>query len=132
MEIIGKDYAIQKFGERASGEVLSFRGMITTGYEFNRIVGPRNIYAKVVIFATHSENFYFNSEVVWKYDYSKIVLDGLLEVLVNKTPIPILNGRFILKEIGWDDIGSSESAFYSASLMATTGILKESGYSVSL
>ncbi len=128
MEIIGKDYAVQKFGEKVSGEVLSFRGMITVAYEFNRIVGPRNIYAKVIISASNSEDFYFKSEAVWKSeDYSKIVLDGLLDVLVNRSPTPILNGSFILQEICWDEIGSCKSAFYSASVMATIGILQETG-----
>jgi hypothetical protein len=130
MEVIGKNYAFQKFGEKVLGEVSAIRGMITVEYEFNKIVRPRNLYAKVVIFASNSEDFHFKSEAVWKSeDYSKIVLDGLLDVLVNKNPMPILKGSFILKEIGWDDIGSCESAFYSASVTATIGILRETGYS---
>lgn len=133
MEVLGKEYIFQKFREKDFGEILAFRGMTKVGYEINKILGPRNSYAKVVISASNSEDFHFSSKVVWQEeDFSEIVLDGILEVLVNKVPIPILNIDIVLQEIEWDRVGSSESAFYTAALMAMTAILKQTDYEVYL
>lgn len=137
MEIKGLNYARKTFGGKISNEILPLKGMVTVTYEYNQPLGARSNYAKVKIFASIADDFYFKSEVNWakfvSSNYSQklnyAILDGILETLINKVPRPILKGNFILQEVGWDEVNSCENSFHQASIVATIGVLRATGYS---
>jgi hypothetical protein len=106
-----------------------FRGFITIGYEYDKVTGPRHQYAKVVLSASPAEEFSFISEAVWPQENCEpIILQAILDVVFT-TPGPPSGIQFLLKEIGWHDLYSSEQCFYRAARSATIAIFKECGYS---
>src|SRR5258708_7775605 len=52
-------------------------------YEYNRVVGPRSVYARVKIAIEPHDSFLFVSRVKWPDgSYDDLVMDGILDALV--------------------------------------------------
>jgi len=114
------------FRRKLNREVVPLAGMVTVGYEYNRVVGPRSIYAKVSILVMPSEEFQFASSVRWPGigNHDELVLDGILDALFG-WEFGLLVARFELKDVGYDAVHSAPIAYYWAAKRAIQTLLME-------
>jgi hypothetical protein len=103
-------------------------GLVTVGYEYERVVGPRSVYGRVSIVVSPCETLEFESRVKWPdgANYDQMVLDGILDALVGWGYRPIV-ARFELAEIGWHPVNSAPIAYYRAAKRAVRSLLTEAG-----
>lgn len=112
------------FQRKVAGGVSPLRRMITVSYEYNRVVGPRSIYAKVSLSISPNEVFAFESKARWPQEnYDLWVLDGILDALFGSDHKPPLSARFVLEEVGWHSVQSSPMAYYRASKIIVRSVL---------
>ena len=117
-------YIEEWYQNKIHQEVHRFRGMITIGQEINHITGPRSQYAKVILSAEPADEFIFKTQVVWPQEnYETVIRRAIIDVLMGQ-PNPAWGIKFILREIGYDEVNSSEYSFYTTARAATIAILK--------
>lgn len=121
-------YFDEWYQNKIKQEVRCFQSRITIGQEINHITGPRSQYAKVVLSAEPADEFTFQSQAVWPQEsYESAILRAIIDVLMGQ-PNPAWGIKFTLREIGYDEVNSSEYSFYTASRAATIFILKGTKY----
>jgi hypothetical protein len=98
--------------------------MCTVSHEFNRALGPRSSYGKVVLSIYPSETFSFTSAVQWPDEnWDNWVIDGILDAIFCVQHRPLLGVAFRLLEIGYHPVNSAPIAYYWAAKNAVTGFL---------
>ena len=114
------------FRRKLEREVVRLTGMVTIGYEYNRVVGPRSIYARVSILVTPSDDFVFESSVQWPGmgNHDDLILDGILDALFG-WEFGLLVARFELVDVGYDPVHSAPIAYYWAAKRAVHSLLME-------
>jgi hypothetical protein len=114
----------QWFKRKMSLGAAPLLGMSTVTYEYDRIVGPRSIYGKVVLAIEPADTFLYKSSARWPEDnYDPWVIDGILDALFSTQHKPLIGARFELKEIDWHPVNSAPIAYYWAARNAVTGVL---------
>ena len=116
----------QWYHRKLRHERIRLPGMVTIGDEYNRVVGPRSIYAKVGIQITPCDEFLFESAVQWPDagNHDDLVLDGILDALVGWER-GLLVARFALVEVGYHPVHSAPIAYYRAAKRAVQSLLLE-------
>ena len=113
------------FRRKLGGEPIPITGTVTVGYEYNRCVGPRNVYARVVLSIRYSKTFSFQSNANWPGgNHDDLVLDGILDALFGWQP-EMLVANFELVEVGYDPIHSEPIAYYWAAKRIVESVLGE-------
>lgn len=116
------------FRRKLERKVVRLTGMVTVGYEYNRAVGPRSLYAKVSILVTPSDEFVFESKARWPDtgNHDDLVLDGILDALFGWER-GLLVARFVLEDVGYHPVHSAPIAYYRAAKRAVHSLLLEQG-----
>jgi hypothetical protein len=110
-----RDSIVQWLDRKLVRGPAQLRGVFTVSYEYNRVVGPRSIYAKVVLCAGPAESFSFKSEVRWPAEnLDDWVVDGILDALFCVQHRPLLGAEFRLTEVGYHPVHSAPIAYYWA------------------
>jgi hypothetical protein len=99
----------------------------TVEKEHSRILGPRSVFAQVVLTGEPNDLFEYRSEAKWPTDGERCeaaVLDGILdELLADSSGYLVTKGRFTLRAIKFHPVGSCPAACYRAAREATREIL---------
>ena len=87
---------------KAARKTCPMKGLVTVGYEYEHVTGPRSIYGRVSISVSPCETLEFESRVKWPdgANYDQMVLDGILDALAG-WGYHLITARFALSEIGW-------------------------------
>jgi hypothetical protein len=106
--------------------VVRLTGMVTIGYEYKRVVGPRSIYAGVSILVTPNDEIEFETKPDWpgKRRDEPMIFDGILDALVG-WEYGLLVARFTVVEVGYDPVNSAPIAYYWAAKRAVQSLLME-------
>ena len=99
----------------------------TVSEKYDRCVGPRNIYGEIVLTATPSQVFQFESIVTWpeRSNYDAYVLDGILDILLSNNLNYILGVSFVLGQIKYHEVNSCAMGYYQAARLATEKIISK-------
>jgi hypothetical protein len=98
--------------------------MGTVNYEYNRVVGPRSLFAKVSLSISPHDSFAFESKARWpEENYDTWVIDGILDALFGWDHKYPLGARFVLEEVGWHSVYSAPIAYYRAAKIIVRSVL---------
>jgi hypothetical protein len=88
------------FQRKLAGGVSPLRGMITVSHEYDRVVGPRSIYAKVSLSIWPNEVFAFESKAHWPQEnYDQWVLVwGAIGAIVSSIYVCLVSPRHVLAD----------------------------------
>jgi hypothetical protein len=118
------DLVREWFQRKLANGVSPLRGMMTVDHEYNRVVGPRSIYAKVSLSISPNDVFAFESMARWPDEnYDRFVLDGILDALFGWDYKPPVAARFVLQEVGWHPVNSAPIAYYRAAKIIVRSML---------
>jgi hypothetical protein len=93
------------------------------GVQDIRTCGPG--YGKVVLNASPAADFSFSSEASWPWEsYESAVLSGIVDTIKKRGYTELIPWKFVLAEIGWDDVRSWQEGYYRAACEATNKILR--------
>lgn len=119
------DLVHEWFDRKLVAGIAPFRGMVTVGHEYERVLGPRSMYAKVSLSICTSEVFAFESRAQWpEENYDRWVLDGILDSLFGWDSKPVLGARVVLEDVGWHPVNSAPIAYYRAAKIAVRSALE--------
>jgi hypothetical protein len=105
------DLVREWFHRKLGGGILPFRGIVTACHEYERVLGPRSMYARVSLAICTSDAFVFESQADWpEENYDRWVLDGVLDALFGWDSKPMLGARVVLQEVGWHPVNSAPIA----------------------
>jgi Elongation factor G, domain IV len=117
----------QWFKRKLGAGITPLPGIVTVTHEFDRVVGPRSVYAKVTLSISPNDTFVFESKVRWpdECDWDSWVIDGIIDALIGCQYETPLAARFELRQIAVHPVNSSPMAFYWAAKGAVNSVLQQ-------
>ena len=95
--------------------IRTIQGLQKVSFDFWTTTGPRHIQAGLTIDYSPAPEFTFKSRAIWPTggDYSAVIRDEIQREVAVHCSAPF-GGLFVLEEIRFNDVGSSERAFRTA------------------
>ena len=117
------------FASRTAGKVMRLKTACRFTEEYRRHTGGKDIYGKVVLSASPSDEFRFISYATWpdarsKEEMEDYVVSAILRRVLLEEYFPVLGLRIVLEDVGWDAVNSCAIGYYLATEAAIGRIVR--------